>query len=353
MLPVSGPIVKTVFSPAFIDGYGSNVATRLYTSSYRQKRPYTLALAYTRDWAQAISAYGTALHWNNSLDFAIPYSDSYVQKAREKFVGKIRQETSELGVLFIERKKTLEMVVTRVTQFRKFVVEMKRLQFGEALRTLGVYSPRNALKLKNRREAGQSIGSLILELFWGWKPLVQDIWNSINVLQAPVKGPWVTGRSFEIVKGTWVPALLTTVDQFGTARASVSGGVLIDNPNLLLANQLGLVNPAGILWEIVPWSFLVDYFVSVGDFLNSFTEFWGVSIQNPSMTIRTACMSDYRYYNPAIGHLITRRNYRKIKTRTIGLPPGPSIRLENWKLSPSRAATSIGLLLQQLKGVRA
>jgi hypothetical protein len=36
----------------------------------------------------------------------------------------------------------------------------------------------------------------------------------------------------------------------------------------MMASALGLLNPAGIIWERIPWSFAVDWFVGVGDFLD-------------------------------------------------------------------------------------
>lgn len=41
----------------------------------------------------------------------------------------------------------------------------------------------------------------------------------------------------------------------------------ITHPEMLLANQLGFANPAQLGWELLPLSFVIDWFVNVGDFL--------------------------------------------------------------------------------------
>lgn len=53
--------------------------------------------------------------------------------------------------------------------------------------------------------------------------------------------------------------------------------ITVTNPNAFLANQMGMVNPVAIAWALVPFSFIVDWFVNVGNVLNGMTDFVGVS----------------------------------------------------------------------------
>ena len=56
--------------------------------------------------------------------------------------------------------------------------------------------------------------------------------------------------------------------------------MVISSPNSLKANQLGLVNPASVAWELIPFSFLVDWFLPVGKFLESYTDTVGMQLDN-------------------------------------------------------------------------
>jgi hypothetical protein len=47
---------------------------------------------------------------------------------------------------------------------------------------------------------------------------------------------------------------------------------------------MGLANPFAILWELVPFSFVVDYFYNVGDWLEQFNQDYGVTVYNASYT---------------------------------------------------------------------
>jgi hypothetical protein len=53
-----------------------------------------------------------------------------------------------------------------------------------------------------------------------------------------------------------------------TVGCEISARYRVSNPELLLASSLGLANPFALAWELTPLSFVLDWFVSVGDFLN-------------------------------------------------------------------------------------
>lgn len=50
----------------------------------------------------------------------------------------------------------------------------------------------------------------------------------------------------------------------------IAMGVRGINPNIGLAQQLGLMSIAGTAWELTPWSWAIDYFSNVGDVIGNF-----------------------------------------------------------------------------------
>jgi hypothetical protein len=60
----------------------------------------------------------------------------------------------------------------------------------------------------------------------------------------------------------------------------------MDNPLLAQAANLGLTNPAALAWELVPFSFVADWFVPVGDYLNCLDAALGYSFLGGSKTER-------------------------------------------------------------------
>lgn len=53
----------------------------------------------------------------------------------------------------------------------------------------------------------------------------------------------------------------------------------VDAPQLKRAAQLGLTNPTEILWELAPFSFVLDWILPIGDWLKSLDSGFGVTFK--------------------------------------------------------------------------
>lgn len=132
---------------------------------------------------------------------------------------------------------------------------------------------------------------MVLAGFFGWAPLLEDFRQAANTLANPwpntsyvsAKRKWDVGTfssltvglsGFEKRTSTWS----------ATGHSAYSCGVSVSNPNLWVANKLGLVNLAGIAWDLVPWSFLVNMVSNMGQVMGSLTDFAGVALSNTSLT---------------------------------------------------------------------
>lgn len=54
--------------------------------------------------------------------------------------------------------------------------------------------------------------------------------------------------------------------------------VCVRNKTLMRLEQFGLANPAVVAWELVPFSFVADWFVGVGDYLAAQTALLGLEV---------------------------------------------------------------------------
>lgn len=283
------------------------------------------------------------------------YIDLAYNNAYKKFVDKLGDQ-SQWGVNLAEQESALSMIVKRATQLRNFTKKLRRGDLRGAGRELGIAKPTST------RKTAKNFSNLWLEYHFGWEPLVKDIGAAVETLQSPyplciIRGKGShqfnfseTNRSYVLGYGFADQEVQTTTLDIRT-HVLIQAWVRVDNPNLYLANQLGFVNPLSIAWELVPYSFVVDWFGNVGQVLASFTDFAGVSFVDPFWTSYQVGNRAYQAsFGPTSSYSATKATGAYVR-RHIGVPPGPTLALKPFKgLSVSRGATAISLLLKTLKG---
>lgn len=208
-------------------------------------------------------------------------------KAYQRLVGKLDEEhifRSALGTTLAESGEAVKLMVQRLVSLRKAYQALRRGRFGDFLRALNL---RPKPKHKSRWSRPKDASALWLEYWFGWAPLVSDIQDTIDVLEhrdLEAKVFRIVGRA----RGEWSDYESSNYSSIYyhreysnltfEHRLRLQADVIISNPNLYLANRLGLVNPAAVLWEIVPFSFVVDWFIKVGSWLENFTSWIGLEI---------------------------------------------------------------------------
>lgn len=214
-------------------------------------------------------------------------------------------------------------------------------------------APKKALKKK-------SFADNWLEYHFGWEPLVKDIGAAIRTICDPYSDEWklITGRGRDSgSRTTNLGYEISTVFTETSVRAQLEYRVA--NPNLHLLQQLGFVNPLSIAWELVPFSFVLDWFSNVGQVLDSWSDWVGLETRNPftshkqrSTRTFTAYATSTIWQSPPIyrGEGYCGGVLRSIYVeRRLGVS-GPTIKGKNVKsFSVTRGATAIALLTQFLK----
>ena len=133
---------------------------------------------------------------------------------------------------------------------------------------------------KMKRSNPRDWGNLWLEYTYGWKPLAKSIYETGKKLmlpdpQGPQKFEVSVSATEETLRGSrevadinWLVPEKWTYYCRSRARFCVSYQV---NPSTLtkLAGFTSL-NPVSIVWELSPYSFVVDWFVNVGGYLRDF-----------------------------------------------------------------------------------
>jgi len=270
--------------------------------------------------------------------------------AYKQFVGKLG-DSSQLAANYAERRQSISMIEKRAVQLYKCVTAIKRGRPEQAARILGIHTRRDVNQ--DLRRGARKAGSRFLELHLGWEPLIKDIYNACDILQRPIPHLRVTGRGASsrpqyVFQTGGTGSGRYTIWYTDTAKCQLKADFYVDNPNLWLANQMGLINPASVLWELATLSFVVDWFVNVGDYLNSLTDFAGLKFIEPTTTYLTWRRREEFY--PSTGRQTLGEAWRMNRNPGIATP---GLMIRPFKgFSPIRGVTAISLLTQQLKTLR-
>ena len=113
--------------------------------------------------------------------------------------------------------------------------------------------------------------------------------------------------------------------------ASFLSPVQLDDPQATAARAaLGLNLSAASLWEAIPWSWLIDYFVNVGNFLDANRGFISSRITDLNLmctqTVESKLTGKANYGFSAKGGDLT----TILKSRNVSSVPNPSIALRPW-----------------------
>lgn len=212
-------------------------------------------------------------------------------KAYDSFYRSYQRQTTgqaQLGMAMLEARSSYTMVLHRLGSLAKSVNYFRKGDLFSSYKAL-VSSAKSSALYKGRgkptvnlRNALKQPADLYLETIFGWGPLLQDIWTAIEVLQRDIEPVACYGsarlRVMDVETVTVDHAVKTTRNAYADGWMRIKALSSVTNPNLELATRLGLTNPAYILWDAIPGSFLLDSVVNVGRFFARASDFWGVTL---------------------------------------------------------------------------
>lgn len=305
----------------------------------RQAHPIDRPLPMKVLFGAAVSRGGdntSAAAWQNALTIDNPTAII----AYDRLKGSIYEQAS-LGVSLFEARESLSMISSRALQLLAFGRKILSRDLIGAARVLRLATvPKGASKRK-------SAANNYLEYHFGWSPLVNDIYTAVDVLQNPFKGVYAKGTAsnpFTWVRTTSAPYSIGRVRSNGSHFVRYGALVSISNPNLFLANQLGLINPAVVAVELIPFSFVADWFFNLNQFLSQGTDWVGLDVTHRWMTYGNKALTDFRWNNYGWTSEIYQVQLQRQTSWTL-----PSFGLRQMKMwGWRRAAAAVSLLAQQV-----
>lgn len=182
-----------------------------------------------------------------------------------------------LGVSLGEAPKTFGMIADTMVSFYHAFKSFKRLDVRGGLSALGMptgggharslYRKANNAK-KASVDTAQFMGNTWLEVKYGWKPLIQEVQSAAEALTKDFSKDYDVRIRTKGKKEYSLPVPpYGGASGSGWAKAYIGAHFLIFDPTLRLRSNLGLTEVASIAWEVMPWSFVIDWFSPIGDYI--------------------------------------------------------------------------------------
>jgi len=209
---------------------------------------------------------------------------------RNKLLSKIKNQKVNMAQVIGERHQLYSMMNLTVKRISTSYILMREGRLDLAIRALGATHNMRALRdmrilLGDDKRKHESLASHWLALQYGWKPLMSDLKGFAEQLASTHLGECkVSARTMDIrgltdtqtLKGTFgssSPYADATWDQIWKRKTILKIAYKAKflgylNPKAYLG-RLGLTNPIDLAWELLPLSFVVDWFLPVGSFTNN------------------------------------------------------------------------------------
>lgn len=218
-----------------------------------------------------------------------------------KLRGKLKNDFNA-AVALAEVNKSVDLIASTAKRIGLAMLAIKSGKTRRALELLGnpklkklSYRDESHIRRQHRTKKQRQVARHWLELQYGWRPLISDVFNAVKL--ATVQKP--PGTCIVRCAET---AVVRSDDRFPwgsspfpvnmTQRYIISGKVgrrvvveyKIDDVYLNRVANVGLTNPLVVAWELVPFSFVVDWFLPLGEWLNGLDATMGLQFLKGSST---------------------------------------------------------------------
>lgn len=266
----------------------------------------------------------------------------------------IKNQKINVSLAIIEARENVSMITKRLVTLTRAAKFAMGKQWKKAASELGS----TGYKVRHRN----SVHNGWLELQFGWLPLLNDIHGAYSALTDPkfLENALVVARGRKVLEttDTYTSTMYTPLGNisystrtFNEYRHELKGSLWyrMNLTHVSEAASLGLTNPLAVAWERVPFSFLFDYLVPVGNVLDALDATAGLTKLGVSITrhsrVHTTVAGSASSGGPSVQGAISGEASKLIMTRTIPTSVYPMFYYKN-PFSAAHAANTVALFLR-------
>jgi len=208
--------------------------------------------------------------------------DRYVADAKSKCLAKARDMKVSLPVMLGEGRQTVNMLAETARLLGRSYRNFRRGRFRQAAKELGIPTPSG------------TASNHWLAYNYGWMPLLSDAKGLYELATKGLghadRGPRMTfsasAKTQKDYKGTTVGQGASNLPggetkQEHTTRLKAKAALLVEFKSSYWAGQslgLGRYDPLLTAWELTPFSFVFDWFIDIGGYLENLSSLDGMTV---------------------------------------------------------------------------
>lgn len=175
-----------------------------------------------------------------------------------------------LATFLGEGRESLQTIATSATRIYKSIKAAKKgnvLKAWNELRGTRTSTLPSYVKVdpgKNRKNLADNW----LQLQYGWKPLLEDIYKAMKHLAYTQNRDFT--KVYRVRHGKdWEGDIPIGSSMRAGGSVSCRRTIVAKVTSINQASLLGLSNPSATAWELLPWSFVADWFIPVSSYLEA------------------------------------------------------------------------------------
>lgn len=225
------------------------------------------------------------------VHYHMPLESIGLNEVNSRLISGMKGHQWNAPIFIAEAKKTTAMVYQRA---RHLALMANCLRRGDVVRFFSMFHPSvkhpgpNSRKVKRfhkdfAEDPTKTASNTWLEGSYGWIPFMSDVRSAVNTLMDTIEVPqrrkasvsssfgrdWKASFADEVIFNDSTRRL-TVLGTRTTTEVHTIRATWHFEPNALdLPARFGLVNPLEVIYELVPFSFVADWFIPIGSYLSS------------------------------------------------------------------------------------
>lgn len=190
-----------------------------------------------------------------------------------------------------ERKQLANLLEDTASRIYQAMRALKRCDVRSFMRSLslsGGWSGQVAKAFQEIRRTpiNERLARHWLEFIYGWRPLLSDVYDAAELLAQKIETNQLyngviraSAKSLDVKNYPYVAGEISPQVEIRVLyRCRFKAHYRLDDDARMALSQTGISNPLLLAWELLPFSFVVDWFYPVGNYLEALTQFDGFTL---------------------------------------------------------------------------